>query len=506
MSRVQSQAISSVAERDYSLVKSYLNRLKAPFYDSDTRKILHGTPMLDITDEVVQFAGGNSGKRGNRFYLKEEYKNQLTESVKGRAVAAMVLNAIEAGAIYNQSCAKKKWIEPTSGNTGKGLAEIAKVLGVEFTAVLSRLDVSEEIKSSLVKSGARMITIGSEYNITDLEEQAARHHKSVHYYWTMISKADENKRSLLISRANNAPHKTNSAETVDIREIDPKFLIDVLLPLAVEASEAPIIKRVEQGDFEDIKKKLKHSIPELDDPDALVVFFCNHGTSSMAVNILLSQLGFTNVCSLKGGVDALKEDKKEKTSDEYCPVPGSSIALSSIEFVKRVVANNPEEYFTFMQYENIENVRAHMTTTGPEILERLPNVDVVLCTFGTGGTATGLARYFKEKGVETHVAFPEKPVEGIRTLSAADGLVFYQPELYSKVLQIRNSRSQELIEHMLRKGINVGPSTAIALQAAIDSSTTKKESNFVIIGADGIENYESEYHEILSRLQNQVNQ
>ena len=58
----------------------------------------------------------------------------------------MVLKAIETGAIYNKSGAKKRWIEPTSGNTGKGLAEIANLLGVEFTAVFSRLDVSEEIK------------------------------------------------------------------------------------------------------------------------------------------------------------------------------------------------------------------------------------------------------------------------------------------------------------------------------------------------------------------------
>lgn len=505
MSRVQSEAISSVAERDYTLVKSYLDKLKAPFYDSETKKALHGTPIHDITKELVEFTDGDLDKRWNHFYLKEEYKNQLTESVKGRAVAAMVLNAIEAGAIYNQFCAKKKWIEPTSGNTGKGLAEIAKVLGVEFTAVFSRLDVSKEIKNSLAKSNARMITIGSEYNVTDLEEQASRYRKSVHYYWTMIAKADENKRSLLISHVNNTRQKApNSANVVDIREIDAKFLLDTLLPLAVEASEAPIIKRVQQGEFEDLRNKLRNSIPNLDDPNALVVFFCNHGTSSMAVNTLLSQLGFANVCSLKGGVEALKDDKKTNPSNEYCPVPGSSITLSSIEFVKRVVANNPEEYFTFMQYENIENVHAHMTTTGPEIFQQIPDVDVVVCTFGTGGTATGLAKYFKEKGVETHVAFPERPVEGIRTLSAADGLLFYQPELYSRVLEVRKSRSDKLIKHMLRKGINIGPSTAIALQAAIDSSATMKESNFVVIGADGIENYESEYREILFPFTNQV--
>jgi cystathionine beta-synthase len=47
------------------------------------------------------------------------------------------------------------------------------------------------------------------------------------------------------------------------------------------------------------------------------------------------------------------------------------------------------------QYANEANVTAHERTTGPEIWEQLGHdVDAVVCGVGSGGTMTGLARYF----------------------------------------------------------------------------------------------------------------
>ena len=116
-----------------------------------------------MTKKLESYLGVERSPRRKEVFLKEEYRNPLTNSVKGRAVAAMVLGAIERRAFYKSQGSGRRWIEPTSGNTGKGLAEIAQLLGVEFTAVFSRLDVSEDIKNELSRYGATSITIGSEY-------------------------------------------------------------------------------------------------------------------------------------------------------------------------------------------------------------------------------------------------------------------------------------------------------------------------------------------------------
>ena len=56
------------------------------------------------------------------------------------------------------------------------------------------------------------------------------------------------------------------------------------------------------------------------------------------------------------------------------------------------------------QYENEANVRAHMETTGPEIWRQTEGrVTHVFLSLGTCGTATGLARYFRERGAAVKI-------------------------------------------------------------------------------------------------------
>ena len=498
MQSIVQDTIPSVARDDYALVKSFLQKLGAPFYDSESRRHVNSTPILDITDEVAGFLGDSSKINRNRFYLKLEYKNQLTESVKGRAVASMVLKAIETGTIYNKSGARKRWIEPTSGNTGKGLAEIANLLSVEFTAVFSRLDVSEEIKAYLTRFNANILTIGSEYTISDLEALAENRGKTVTYYWSNFGGANQEIQSLVSGKVAKERAKRNEESPGTIlKEIDGELLLETLLPLALEATNTPIISRAQNGDFYNLKKDLLNKIPELADSNKLVAFVCSIGNTSMLLSTLLNQLGFANVCSIQGGVRALQSEAASAGSSEYCPVPGASITKSSIEFVKKLTRDNSEEYFTFMQYDNVENVYAHMSTTGPELQEQIKDLDYVVCTCGSGGTATGLARYFADKRTKVLVAFPDRPVEGIRTLNGADGLAFYKPELYGQVIKTGTSDLEKVLGYFVKKGLGFGPSTGVALLAAIDASASQTGKSFAIIAADGIANYASEYKHIL---------
>src|SRR6187397_3521785 len=57
------------------------------------------------------------------------------------------------------------------------------------------------------------------------------------------------------------------------------------------------------------------------------------------------------------------------------------------------------------QYSNAANPEAHYETTGPELWEQTGggDVDAIVISVGTGGTITGVGRYFKEHGSRARI-------------------------------------------------------------------------------------------------------
>ena len=69
----------------------------------------------------------------------------------------------------------------------------------------------------------------------------------------------------------------------------------------------------------------------------------------------------------------------------------------AISKAEELATAEPQRYFLPQQFENPANPAIHQDTTGPEIWTATRGeVDVIVAGVGTGGTITGLARYFKE--------------------------------------------------------------------------------------------------------------
>jgi cysteine synthase A len=76
---------------------------------------------------------------------------------------------------------------------------------------------------------------------------------------------------------------------------------------------------------------------------------------------------------------------------------GAKGMKGAITRAAEIVAEDPDNYFMPQQFDNPANPEIHVKTTGPEIWEATGgDVDVLVAGVGTGGTITGVTRFFKE--------------------------------------------------------------------------------------------------------------
>ena len=86
------------------------------------------------------------------------------------------------------------------------------------------------------------------------------------------------------------------------------------------------------------------------------------------------------------------------------------------------------------QFENLDNVKAHRTTTGVEIWTQTGgNIDAFVMSAGTGGTLTGVGSYLKEQNEQVQVVLAD-PSGSVLYHRVKDG-VAYAPQQSEKTLK-----------------------------------------------------------------------
>jgi cystathionine beta-synthase len=155
------------------------------------------------------------------------------------------------------------------------------------------------------------------------------------------------------------------------------------------------------------------------------------------------------------------------------------------DMAARITNNTPGAYYV-NQFSNAANPRAHEQTTGPEIWEQMEHaVDAVVCGVGSGGTITGLSRYFARVSPQTELILADPQgsslagyvqtgalgSSGSYAVEGIGGSCVPKIADLSRVRQaftISDSESFLIVRELLRKtAILAGSSTGSLLAAAI---------------------------------------
>ena len=195
---------------------------------------------------------------------------------------------------------------------------------------------------------------------------------------------------------------------------------------------------------------------------------------------------------------------------------GSQGMKASIERAEEMVAAEPDRYVLLQQFQNPANPQIHFETTGPEIFEDTGgNVDVLVAGIGTGGTITGISRYFKlEKkrplisiGVEPEGSpvisqqLARQPMvpgpHGIQGIGAGFIPQTLDLKMVDRVEQVGDDEAIEMARRLAREegilaGISCGAAVAAAVRVAQEPAfldKTMRKKTMVVILPDAGERY-----------------
>jgi cystathionine beta-synthase len=225
-------------------------------------------------------------------------------------------------------------------------------------------------------------------------------------------------------------------------------------------------------------------------------------------------LGLAQVAALKGyKLILVIPDKMSQEKVRQVRALGAEVVITRSDVGKghpayyhdlaeRIASETPNSFYV-NQFGNPANPKAHEESTGPEMWDQMGHrIDAVVCGVGSGGTLTGLSRFFAKVSPSTEMVLAD-PVGSILDHYIKTGEVLkesgswlvegtgedYIPEIadLSRVktsYSIPDSESFEIARELLRReGILAGSSTGLLVAAALrycrDQTTPKRVITFI---------------------------
>lgn len=152
------------------------------------------------------------------------------------------------------------------------------------------------------------------------------------------------------------------------------------------------------------------------------------------------------------------------------------------------------KYFLVNQFANENNPLAHYETTGKELLEQIPGIDMFIAGIGTGGTLMGVGTRLRKYSPKTKIVgiepYPNHKIQGLRNLSEGYVPPIFDMAILDEKVNISDDDAYDMAKELARtEGLLCGISSGAMVAEALRQAETLKEGNIAIILPDGGEKY-----------------
>jgi cysteine synthase B len=217
------------------------------------------------------------------------------------------------------------------------------------------------------------------------------------------------------------------------------------------------------------------------------------GNTGIALAMAAKLAGYRLICVMPENTSVERRQILSMWGAEIVSSPAAGGSNEAVRVAKQLAAEHPD-WVMLYQYGNPANAEAHYLTTGPEILEDLPEVTHIVAGLGTTGTLMGIGRFFADKKPEVKIVAAEprygELVYGLRNLDEGFVPELYDPQYVTSRFSVGSRDAVRRVRELLeREGIFAGLSSGAIVHAALAQAARAEKAgesaDIVLIICDG---------------------
>ena len=225
------------------------------------------------------------------------------------------------------------------------------------------------------------------------------------------------------------------------------------------------------------------------------------GNTGIGLTYIGRQKGYRVILTMPESMSEERKKLLRLLGAELVLTPAAEGMNGAVLRAKQLVAELPGAYIP-MQFDNPDNVRAHIETTAREIVADLDRpVDYLVVTVGSGGTLTGLSRALKAvyPGLMTVAVEPaESPLlsqgkagpHGIQGIGANFIPANVDRDLIDRIVTVTTREAFETAKFAAKTyGTLIGISAGAALAASLKIASEHPDKTVVTLFPDTGERY-----------------